>query len=935
MKRPPPGPWAAALVLALGCGDQPTEVPPDPVASVTVAPALDTLASLNDTVRFAATARDAEGRILPAVTASWSSTEPSTASVDGTGLVTALANGGTVIEATVGEVTGQGAVVVRQHPAAVATIEGDNQGQIVGLPLDSSVVVEARDALGSPVAGVPLRFVPEGGLGSADPVEGVTDAAGRFATLWTLGTPAGIQTLRAEVTGDPSVAGAATATGFADLPDSMYPLAGNNQFEQASLPLPQPIQVRVVDQYFNPVPGAPITFSAADGTLEATEVLTDLDGVASTTWTLGASAGPTTAQAFLPDSAVGDVVNLKGSPVTFQASVVGFELYSLVPTPPIAGQSLTLYGMGFAPEPAGNAVTIGGVAATVTATAQTALTVEVPSFGCTPAQAREIAIMRNGATVATSVLVQPAGALSLNPGGTAVLTAQEDPCLQFLSSGAGGEYLVGITATRPLQGELAFTMTADDGINPPPAPGPTATAPVADAPDDTPAGRDRALRVWESSFSRAHPWSNISPWGAMAAAPPVVGQEIEMRVPGITTDPCNDFSATVARVIAVGEQVVVMTDAALPVGAADSATIAAALDTLVAAFAGVVYPTAAAYFGTPTDRDQNGGIVVLLSPLVGTLGVQAFATAVDLVDRATCPSSNGGEVIYLAAPAEPDAAGFAALLAAVPPDLAHELTHVIQLTRRTAAGGIPLAPWIAEAQAQLGTEVVGFAARGDEPHRDYGAAVVNGDAEAMAWYRPLFDRLSYLFGWDGATGKVTGAPERCSLFGFGGPSVPCGPAYAAGAAWSFLRYVSDRVADGLAGGEPEFHAALIDADPMQDGVLALGSFAGGDLSRLIADWAMTLYADGRVPPAASPTLQVTSWNLADIYGALGAEQQLSPVAFDFTSFARAGSVTGGGTAYTRITAGGAHGALALRVRDGADQPLGDELRPRIWVVRVQ
>lgn len=92
---------------------------------------------------------------------------------------------------------------------------------------------------------------------------------------------------------------------------------------------------------------------------------------------------------------------------------------------------------------------------------------------------------------------------------------------------------------------------------------------------------------------------------------------------------------------------------------------------------------------------------------------------------------------------------------------------------------------------------------------------------------------------------------------------------------------------------------------------------------------MSLYADGRVTAAAAPELQITSWNLADIFGALPADQQLVPPAYGFSSFARGGLVVGGGTAYLRIAAGGSHGALAVSVRDAAGAALGTGFQPRL------
>jgi hypothetical protein len=171
------------------------------------------------------------------------------------------------------------------------------------------------------------------------------------------------------------------------------------------------------------------------------------------------------------------------------------------------------------------------------------------------------------------------------------------------------------------------------------------------------------------------------------------------------------------------------------------------------------------------------------------------------------------------------------------------------------------------------------------------------------------------------------------VFGFGGVSTPCAGTFGRGAAWSFLRYVANRVT--AASGEEGFLTGLVGNTPAGDAVSVLEQLSGSPLDELLVQWAMALYVDGRVPAASAPQLQLSSWNLADIFAARPASQRLTPQSFGFASFSRPGIVVGGGTAYTRISAAGAHGPLAIRVVDGAGADIGAELRPRFWVVRIK
>ncbi len=85
------------------------EVPP-PVALVTVSPAVVEL-DPGETLQMTAYVYDADGNLLD-TSVTWSSEDPSIATVDGNGLVTGVAEGSTTISAAAGEKKGQGSVNV-------------------------------------------------------------------------------------------------------------------------------------------------------------------------------------------------------------------------------------------------------------------------------------------------------------------------------------------------------------------------------------------------------------------------------------------------------------------------------------------------------------------------------------------------------------------------------------------------------------------------------------------------------------------------------------------------------------------------------------------------------------------------------------------------------------------------------------------------------
>src|SRR2546429_9031301 len=85
---------ALALFLLLACGkDSTAPAPPPAVASVAVAPSTSSLTG-GDTLRLAATVKDASGNVVTDRGVTWASSSPAVAAVPGTGLGTGGRAGG-------------------------------------------------------------------------------------------------------------------------------------------------------------------------------------------------------------------------------------------------------------------------------------------------------------------------------------------------------------------------------------------------------------------------------------------------------------------------------------------------------------------------------------------------------------------------------------------------------------------------------------------------------------------------------------------------------------------------------------------------------------------------------------------------------------------------------------------------------------------------
>ncbi len=154
-----------------------TALPPAPVASVTVTPPTAEV-QVGGTVQLTATPRDAAGNPLTGRTVTWESTAPAVATVDASGLVTAVAPGTTTIRATSEGRTGTSTITVTAPPPApVASVsvtpptgELDPGGTL-------QLTATPRDAAGNPLTGRQVTWE------SSAPGIATVDASGRVTAV--------------------------------------------------------------------------------------------------------------------------------------------------------------------------------------------------------------------------------------------------------------------------------------------------------------------------------------------------------------------------------------------------------------------------------------------------------------------------------------------------------------------------------------------------------------------------------------------------------------------------------------------------------------------------------------------------------------------------------------------------------------------------------
>ena len=184
-----------ALILAACGGDKGTgpttgSTGPAPVASVVVTPNTHTLTSIDATQQFQASARDAAGATISGKVFVWTSSSSAVATVDPTGLVTAVTNGASTITATVdGIESNPVAVTVAQALAIIEVTPADET--LIALGDASVFAASGTDAMGNPMDGFVWEWSSSNEAVATVDAEGNATAQGAGSTSITA-TAAGV-----------------------------------------------------------------------------------------------------------------------------------------------------------------------------------------------------------------------------------------------------------------------------------------------------------------------------------------------------------------------------------------------------------------------------------------------------------------------------------------------------------------------------------------------------------------------------------------------------------------------------------------------------------------------------------------------------------------------------------------------------------------------
>jgi len=704
-----------------------------------------------------------------------------------------------------------------------------------------------------------------------------------------------------------------TAPGNEDL--EILIVRGDRQFGEPGSLLPIPLEVRVQTlSVGRGREGVNVQWKITGGSgasLDQVTSLTDSTGITSARLTLGSEVGSYRVRAL--------VGGMLSSPVEFQAqAILNPELIEVPDVPVGAGDTIQLGGRNLSTDPRENVVTFSRVRGRVISASTTALSVEVPP--CLPSRTVELRVQIGALSTGALPLQVLEGNrfLSLDPGEDRILDASEGLACFRVPSAPGARYLI-VPHTTGLVGgaEYAFSLVGLTEAAQAGAPDPVPPFTLSSEGWGTPLRPgpglqwewDARIRALEGEFLRG--WRAAGGGEGPAQAPraespperaPQIGDVREFNV----LNRENQFEKVTARIEHVTDHSLIYVDEEAPSGGFTSWDLAE----LAGQFEWPIYPTVTGAFGSESDLDGNGRVVILLTPAVNRLTpegsdsyVGGFFFGVDLLEDRT--GSNKGEVFYAVVP---DATGIhgpvlsrTTLLYSVPSILAHEFEHMVHFNQRIleAGAGGQDALWLSEALAQMAEDLVGMRYR------------EMGDPNSALQYQ--------LGNWSRAR-RFLLDPSHVSVLA----TLPPGTLAERGAGWLFLKYLYGQE------GQEGLLKTLTGSD--RTGVENVTQAVGRSWEELVSDWAGALYLDGVSVPVRVG-LRVLGVDLREVLARFDGSYPLNPLEVGGSSFSLTGSLWSSAPEYYIITTP-ERGGLALNLSGVEGRPPNQASGLRVLVVRL-
>lgn len=705
---------------------------------------------------------------------------------------------------------------------------------------------------------------------------------------------------------------------------------------------PNGIVVQVTDSSGRPVPNATVAFTVTlgNGTISPRIAVTDANGQARTTWTLGTIVGPNEVTATV--AGVAQPVKFEGSGTAGAASAISLSthnarLLATVDTARITARSLDAFGNATQPAPVYTvrdptlvSIDVSGL---VTALRRGAATYVVASSGAT-ADSTLVTVLAPGQSVCTGAaapVTLSVGQVINDISGAGFCvhadTANEEYALiPFFDAGEAGAN----TSIQILPyGVTAPPLGASSLRRPAPLPAVSVLQPNV--------AFEAALRRREEIESAARTSAvqrlsaNRDAFGASAALTvPAIGDLMSLNTNA--SDFCANPDYRTGRVMAVTNRAIVVADTANPSGGFTSAeynSIGVTFDTLI-------NPIDSAAFGNVTDIDHNGRVIMFFTRAVNELTptgspggvVLGFYYRRDLYQKTgnadgNCPGSNVAEMFYLMVP---DTGGVvngnrrskALVVSSANGTVAHEYQHLINASQRMypatgTSNGVFEEKWLDEGLAHIAEDLNFWASSKLSPRSNVDNSIFANSGVSAAY----------------STFGVNNIQRYATYLAQTATQAPVGfdanddDLQTRGAIWSFLRYIADQK---YPASENTFWRGL--AGSKTSGLANMTAVLGTAPNLLMRDWAISVLTDDDAT-GLDPRYTQPSWNARSILGGGSAFPLVTGTLTDGITSTQ--TLSGDGVAFRRFSV--PSGQDALLTASSGGQPLMSAVR--LSIVRLR
>ena len=442
---------------------------------------------------------------------------------------------------------------------------------------------------------------------------------------------------------------------------------------------------------------------------------------------------------------------------------------------------------------------------------------------------------------------------------------------------------------------------------------------------------DASLRDMAERKVASGAWHRLTPGGTLRrATDPAVGSLSSFHV--LSSESPIEFTAVGARLSYVGANILLYVDTLAPANGFTSDQ----LQSFGQLFDQTLYPLDIDAFGTPSDIDQNGRLIMLLSPIVNALTPKAqcdaqgfiggFFDGIDLASNDT--SSNHGEIFYSLVPDPNETVSCAHtvedLLAETPSTFLHELEHLINFSQHVVVRGAPSERgWLDEGMAIVAEELgsLYYENKFPPPTGRKDPAQIFPDSSQGFINGLLFSSYEYLLKTDTATVTLHSDADG-------------GIAWRGGD-WLLARWLGDVKGAGI-------YKAL--AQSSLTGTANIAAAAGESFDALFGDFSLALYTDSLpgIPKSSIPVRnRFAVRNLRRMYQRLYDTSNGStfiPRPFPILTVPLTGSITAsmvpGTMTFYRLTTTAGQGTVTVQFGSSPGTPLTAALHPQLSIFRL-